>query len=114
MSKVKETTSGKSTSRRAITPEARESQLIALAVDEAERQLLNGTASSQVITHFLKLGTVRERKENLKLEKEIELLEAKTKSLESSARMEKLYETAISAFKDYGKSINSGDEFDED
>ena len=56
--------------RPALTPEARENQLISLAVDLAEKQLQEGTASSQVITHYLKLGSMRERLEREKLEEE--------------------------------------------
>ena len=64
--------------RPALTPESRENQLISLAVDLAERQLQEGTASSQVITHYLKLGSTRERQEKEKLEEEIKLLRART------------------------------------
>lgn len=80
---------------------ARENQLISLAVDLAERQLTDGTASSQVITHYLKLGTTRERLEKLKLEKENALLAAKTESLRSEKTMAELYEGAIRAMRSY-------------
>lgn len=69
MAKVKKTGTTRKI-RPAMTPKARENQMIALAMDAAERQLLDGSASSQVITHFLKLGTERERLEREKLEKE--------------------------------------------
>lgn len=88
--------------RPALTPEARENQMIALAVDLAEKQLLEGTASAQVITHYLKLGTTRERLEKEKLEKENELLRAKTEAIESAKRVEELYAEAIEAMKAYG------------
>lgn len=68
-----------------LTPEAKENQMISLAMDCAERQMMEGTASSQVITHFLKLGSERERLEREKLEEENKLLRAKTKALEESA-----------------------------
>lgn len=87
--------------RPAMTPEARENQMIALAMDAAERQLLDGSASSQVITHFLKLGTERERLEREKLEKENELLRAKTEAIESGEEMKSLYEEAIKAMRNY-------------
>ena len=74
--------------RPAITPEARENQLIALAVDLAERQLLEGTASSQVITHYLKLGSTKERIEKEILEKQKELIMAKTESINSHKHSE--------------------------
>ena len=77
MPKVKSTGTAKRT-RPALTPEARENQLIAMAVDLAEKQLLEGTASSQVITHYLKLGSSRDRLEREKLQEENKLLRAKT------------------------------------
>ena len=88
--------------RPALTPEARENQLISLAVDLAEQQLRDGTASSQVITHYLKLGTTRERLEKELLEREVELKKAKTESIQSAERIEKLYSEAITAMRIYG------------
>ena len=82
----------------ATTPEARENQLIALAVDLAEDQLRNKTASAQVITHFLKLATEKERLERERLENENKLLIARTKSIEAADRMEALYAEALSVF----------------
>lgn len=87
--------------RPGLTPEARENQLISLAVDLAERQLLEGTASSQVITHYLKLGSTREKLERERLEEENKLLKAKTEQLQSMKRMEELYADAITAMKNY-------------
>ncbi len=98
----KKSTSGTRKSvRPASTPEARENQMISLAVDLAEKQLMEGTASSQVITHFLKLGTTRARLEKEKLEHETELLKAKKKALESAERVEELYSNAINAMRRY-------------
>lgn len=85
----------------ARTPEERENQMIALAVDLAEKQLAEGTASSQVITHFLKLGSSKEKLEKDILEKQKELITAKTENLQSVKRMEGLWEEAISALRDY-------------
>ena len=87
--------------RPATTPEARESQLASLAFDLAEKQLKNGTASAQVISHFLKLATVREQLEIKRLESENELLKAKTDSLASQARQEELYKQALDAMRSY-------------
>lgn len=87
--------------RPATTPEARENQLIALAVDLAEKQLMEGTASSQVITHYLKLGSTKERIEKEILEKQKDLIEAKTEALKSARRVEELYSDAIKAFGIY-------------
>lgn len=80
--------------RPALTPEARENQMISLAVDLAEKQLMEGTASSQVITHYLKLGSTKERIEKEILEKQKELIDAKTQSLKSAQRLEELYKNA--------------------
>lgn len=85
----------------AATPEERENQLISLAFDRAEQQLRDGTASSQVITHFLKLGTVKAEYEVEKLKKENALLEAKTSAIESQENVERLYADAIEAMKKY-------------
>lgn len=96
--------------RPAITPEARENQLISLATNLAEQQLMDGTASSQVITHYLKLGTAKSQLELEKLKRENELLRAKTESIESAKRVEELYAQAIDAIKLYsGNGGNSND-----
>ena len=87
--------------RPALTPESRENQLIALSVDLAEKQLREGTASSQVITHFLKLGSTKNQLELEKIRHENDLLEAKTQSIQSAKRVEELYENALNAMKDY-------------
>lgn len=99
--------------RPAMTPEAREKQLIALAVDTAEQQLRDGTASSQVITHFLKLGSQRERLERERLEEENKLLRAKTEALQSAKNIEELYSHAIAAMQEYRGEINSEEGFDD-
>lgn len=85
----------------AITVEDRENQLISLAVDLAEKQLAEGIASAQVITHFLKLGTIRARLEMEKLKQENELLGAKTEALQSAKTVEALYRKALKAMREY-------------
>ena len=85
----------------ATTPEVRENQLISAAVDLAERQLADGTASAQVITHYLKLGSSRERLEQERLSRENVLLEAKAEGLKSAARVEELYMHALDAMRSY-------------
>ena len=85
----------------AATPEARENQLIALAFDLAEKQLSEGTASSQVITHYLKLATTREAIEKEILEQQKELIQAKTESLKSAKKTEELYKNALDAMRAY-------------
>lgn len=87
-----------------MTPEAREDQLIALAVDLAEKQLMEGTASAQVITHYLKLGSTKERIEKEILEKQKDLIVAKTEALQSAQRVEELYKSAIEAMRSYSGS----------
>ena len=107
---------GKAERRRpAFTPEGREGQMIALAVDLAEKQLMEGTASSQVITHYLKLGSTKANLEREKLALENELTKAKTEAIQSQKRMEELYTEAIKAMKEYsGKGGSSDDEEYED
>jgi hypothetical protein len=88
-------------SRPATTIEGRENQLITYAIDLAERQLKDGSASSQVISHYLKLGSTRERLEQERLIKENELLSAKVEQLASAKRIEDLYKTALNAMRTY-------------
>lgn len=87
--------------RAAMSPEAREAEMIGLAIDLAEKQLREGTASSQVVTHFLKLGSSKERLEKELLEKQRELMEAKTENLKSAKRIEELYADALNAMMRY-------------
>ena len=95
--------------RPAFTPDARENQMIALAVDLAEKQLREGTASSQVITHILKLGSSKERLEKEILEKQKELITAKTKSFDSQEEIKTLYSDALAAMKRYSGQDDSDD-----
>ena len=104
MGRVRETASKQLTTGKfptAQTPEARENQLISLAIDLAEQQLRDGTASSQVITHYLKLGSTKERIEKEILSKQKDLIEAKTEALQTAKRMEELYDRAIQYFARY-------------
>ena len=101
MAKVKGNSGSSRKMRPALTPEARENQLVSLAVDLAEQQLRDGTASSQVITHYLKLGSTKERLEKEKLEEENKLLRAKTESIQSQKKVEELYLEALNAMRSY-------------
>ena len=95
-----------------LSLEAKENQMISLAMDMAEEQLRNGTASAQVITHFLKLGSTRERLEKEILEKQKELTEVKTKNIEMSQRADELYSEALAAMRRYsgmGGQYNESD-----
>ena len=97
--------------RPSLTPEGRENQIIAKAVNLAERQIEEGTASSQVISHYLKRDAERAKAalEIKKLEYEMKLLEAKTEALKSNERIEKLYNKAIQAMRVYGGHDNEED-----
>jgi hypothetical protein len=86
---------------RARTPEQREAQLAGLAYDLAEQQFLDGTASSQVIVHFLKVGSTREKIELQKTKQETLLVEAKVKDLANVEEMKKLYVEAMDAMRGY-------------
>lgn len=97
----------------AKTPEGRENQLVNLAMELVEQRMRDGTASSQEVVHFLKLGSMRERLERAKLEHETALLEAKTKYSESLKNIEELTNDALKAFKSYSPSIDDGDHYDD-
>lgn len=85
----------------AMTPEERENQLIALAIDAAEKQIREGTASSQIICHYLKLASTKEKLEKDLLAKQVELAAAKTEMIQSAKRTEELYVNAINAMRSY-------------
>lgn len=89
----------------ATSEEGRENQLISLAVDLAEQQLEAGTASSQVITHYLKLGSTREYLEQERLRNENLLLKSKVEMMASAKRVEELYEKALSAMRSYAGQV---------
>ena len=113
MAKVKKADS-KNTTRKirpALTPEARENQMIALAVELVEQRLLDGTASSQETTHFLKLGSMKNRLEMEKLQEENRLLKARTEALQSAKRVEELYSEAIKAMRRYSGQGSDDDEY---
>ena len=107
MTKVRSGVSNEKT-RPALTPEARDNQLIARAVDLAERRLIEGTASSQEIVYFLKLGNTKSQLEIEKLKAENELLKAKTESMQSMKHIEELYAEAMAAMTRYGASSAGG------
>lgn len=95
----------------ALNVEDREDQLISMAVSLAEERIRNGTASNQVLLHYLKLGSTRERLEKEKLRRENELLTAKAKSLESAEQMQEMYRKALYAMSEYKGEAR--DEYDE-
>lgn len=99
--RTSEANSSKTRRRPGTTPEAREKQLTSLAVDLAEEQLRNKTASAQVITHYLKMGSSREALEQERLRNENILLKVKKENMEAERRTEELYAEALIAMKRY-------------
>lgn len=97
--------------RPALSPEARENQMIALAMDLAEQQLRDGTASSQLITEFVKRGSTKARLEKEILAEQKELMAAKTENLRSAARIEELYNEAIKAMQRYSGQGDSDEDY---
>lgn len=112
--KVKSSSETSRLMRPALSPEARENQMISHAVDLAEQQLLDGTASSQVITHYLKLGSTKARLENDKLREECNLLRAKVENLQAQAKSEELFEKAINAMRSYSGHVTYEEDEDFD
>lgn len=114
MAEPKKTSKKQKTTKKrppARTPEARENQLILLAVDLAEKQLLEGTATSQVITHYLKLGSTKDKIEKEILKEQRDHLRAKTEAIQSAKNVEKLYKEALEAMRLYSGS--KGEEEDD-
>lgn len=103
MAKVKSISTSTSSKkmRPALTPEAEEGQMISLAMDLVKRRLIEGTASSQETTHFLKLATRTEQLKREQLEEENRLLRAKTTALQSSEEIKALYTEALKAMRTY-------------
>lgn len=107
--KVSERTSTRRT-RPAISPEARENQLIAMAYDLVEQRLKDGTATSQETTSLIKLGNTKARLEIEKMKHETELLKAKTDAIESARKSEELYANAIAAMRKYSGTLEASEE----
>ena len=98
----------------ATTPEAMENRLIALAYDAVEEKIRRGEASSQELTHFLKLGSSRERREQRRLELEAEVLQKKIETMESAKRVEEMYESALNAMRSYaGQEPMMGEDYED-
>ncbi len=96
----------------ARSAEAREKEVIAAAYDLAEKQIREGTASSQVISHFLKLGSTRDRLEKELLEEKKKLMAAKTEAIESEKELKALYKDALDAMRTYA-GVSHDDGFDD-
>lgn len=96
----------------AISPESREAQISSLAYDLVEQRIRDGTATSQETTYFLKIGSPVAKRQQLKLDKEIELLEAKTEAIKAEKRMEEVYMEAINAMRIYQGIGGEDDEED--
>lgn len=101
----------------ATTPDVREQQLTAAAFDLAEKQIRDGSASAQVVTHFLKMGSTRERLEQQRMQHEIELLQVRAEAMESAKKVEELYGLALNAMRTYAggspMEIEAGDGYDD-
>jgi len=113
MGSIRSSTSEMKTVKRrpGLTPESRENQVISMAYDRAEQQIADGTASSQVLSHFLKLGSPRAKKEMEILEKQSQLIDAKIQSIQSMQSIDALYKDALNAMRSYS---SGGGEQDED
>lgn len=111
MAKVKSSTppSSPKPRRPALTPEARENQLISLAIDLVEQRLIDGTASSQETTHFLKLASTKAKIEKEILLEQKKLIAAKTESLESAKELKDLYADALNAMREYSGNGDADD-----
>lgn len=94
------------------TPESKENELIALAIDQVEEQLRNKTASNQVLLHYLKLASSKDRLERKMLEKKTELVTAQTEAIKAQKRMDELYENALNAMRLYSGNTEIEDEFE--
>ena len=97
----------------AMTPEGREQQLIALAMEATEKRIRNGTATAQELCHFLKAGSPTAKLERQILEKQKELISAKTENLASQKRIEELYVNALSAMRAYSGSSEGDKEYED-
>jgi hypothetical protein len=111
----KDSEASRSRRKPATTPEGREAQLVSLAVDLAEKQLAEGTASAQVISHYLKLGSSREVLEQQRIRHENELLAEKTRAMASTKHGDELYLKALTAMRAYSGQppVEHSDEYDD-
>ena len=109
---LEETKPKKRRSRPATSPEGRENQMIALAMDLAEKKLRDGTASSQLITEFVKRGSTKQRLEKEIMEEQKLMLKAKTEQLKMAKNIEELYSKALKAMQSYSGSGETADEED--
>lgn len=96
----------------AKTPEERESVLISKSLNLIERQIDDGSASSQVLSLYAKLGSSRERLEQERLANENQVLRKKVESMEAAIDVKNLMEEALGAFKGYSGRISDADEGD--
>jgi hypothetical protein len=116
MAKVKQTSTKdtKKSLRPALMPEARENRAIALAMDLVEQRLMDGTASSQETTHFLKLGSVKNKLEIEKLKAENDLIHAKAEMVRAQKNNEEMFKDAIAAMKEYSGNGTTEDDIEDE
>ena len=113
MANGKTTGKAKTQRRPALTPEARENQLISMAYDLVEQRLLDGTASSQETTHFLKLASSKALLEKEKLAEENKLLRARTEAIEEERKCDEFYAQVLDGLKLYSGQGTQVDEYDD-
>lgn len=113
MARAKITSSSNQTKkiRPALTPEAEENQMISLAFDLVKKRLVEGTASSQETTHFLKLASTKYKLEMAKLEEENKLMKARTEAIQSQKKIEELYSNALAAMKSYSGQGDDNEDY---
>lgn len=110
MARLKSNSKSRGRRSAARTPEAREQELASAAYDLAEEQINGGTVSSQVLAHFLKMGSTRERLEQQRIKHENELLQVKREAIESQKRVEELYMAALDAMRSYAGTLTATDD----
>lgn len=98
--------------RRAQTPEERENQLIALALDRVEERMQNRTATAQEYIQFIRMASSKARAEADKVALELELVKAKTENLRMQQKNEEMFSNAIKAFKRYSGADSEEDDED--
>lgn len=106
------TSSKSGPTRPLMSPEAQENHMVSLAMNLAEKQLRDGTASAQVISHFLKIGSTKDRMEKEILELQKDLIVAKTETLHAQQNMDEMYKKAIDAMRSYTPNLDA-DETDD-
>lgn len=96
-----------------MSVQAREEQIAGYALDCAERQIREGTASPSVLVHFLRATSTKEALERQLLEQQNELLRVKRESAELQMQSESKYNEALQAFRGYSGTSEEPEFFPE-